>query len=314
MIQEPQLESNTSFYGKSKSNPFADTFSDPLCKLNLKETAEFVKSFPLPPPSINGPESNRSNFLDSSAQKREGVTSVVTHKKVLEAPPTPGRPVFSFSVGNLSRKSFPSKWDDAEKWLINSSCHDSPAHNSTKVSNAKQCDTFKQHQMEVSKAVSTFQRSASLNNHNSSAKAFKGGLGSMDVLPKGNDLYFFNFSGGTFTYRLLFIKLALFCAIIIFPSFCFLSCKRLMMVSTFALLYSYGHCPSHNVEFSSGFSMYLFDQILSNSINHISIISFELLAEICTVSRCIELASFQIGDKFLESELDIYELGYLQQL
>ncbi|KAM5579673.1 hypothetical protein ABKV19_009454 [Rosa sericea] len=180
---EPPLESNTSFYGKSKSNPFADTFPDPLCKLNLKETAEFVKSFPLPPPS-NGPESNRSNFLDSSAQKREGVTSVVTHKKVLEAPPTPGRPVFSFSVGNLSRKSFPSKWDDAEKWLISSSCHDSPAHHTTKVSNARQCDNFKQQQMEVSKAVSSFQRSTSLNNHNSSAKAFKGGLGSMDVLPK----------------------------------------------------------------------------------------------------------------------------------
>ena len=71
---------------------------------------------------------------------------------------------------------------------------------------------------------------------------------------------------------------------------------------------------SHNVEFSSGFSMYLFAQIFSNSINHISIISFKLLAEICTVSRCIELASFQNGAKFLESELDIYELGYLQQL
>lgn len=209
VIQEPPLESNTSFYGKSKSNPFADTFHDPLCKLNLKETAEFVKSFPLPPPS-NGPESNRSNFLDSSAQRREGVTSVVTHKKVLEAPPTPGRPVFSFSVGNLSRKSFPSKWDDAEKWLISSSCHDSPAHNNSKLNNSKQCDNFKQ-QMEVSKAVSSFQRSASLNNHNSSAKVFNGGLASIDVLPKGNHLYFFNFSGGTFTYWLLFIKLPPLC-------------------------------------------------------------------------------------------------------
>ncbi|KAI3775160.1 hypothetical protein L1987_49729 [Smallanthus sonchifolius] len=33
------------------------------------------------------------------------------------APSTQARPGFSFSVG--SRKSFPSKWDDAEKWLIN---------------------------------------------------------------------------------------------------------------------------------------------------------------------------------------------------
>lgn len=43
---------------------------------------------------------------------------------VVEAPPTPGRPVFSFNVG--SRKNFPSKWDDAQKWLI--SGPDSPAH------------------------------------------------------------------------------------------------------------------------------------------------------------------------------------------
>ncbi|KAI3803307.1 hypothetical protein L1987_31457 [Smallanthus sonchifolius] len=33
------------------------------------------------------------------------------------APSTQARPGFSFIVG--SRKSFPSKWDDAEKWLIN---------------------------------------------------------------------------------------------------------------------------------------------------------------------------------------------------
>ncbi|KAJ9559936.1 hypothetical protein OSB04_005096 [Centaurea solstitialis] len=39
---------------------------------------------------------------------------------VIEAPSTPGRPVFSFSVGNnVSRKNLvPSKWNDAEKWLV----------------------------------------------------------------------------------------------------------------------------------------------------------------------------------------------------
>ncbi|KAL4589318.1 hypothetical protein LXL04_002224 [Taraxacum kok-saghyz] len=42
---------------------------------------------------------------------------------VVEAPSTHNRPVFSFSFG--SRKNFPSKWDNAEKWLING--HDSPA-------------------------------------------------------------------------------------------------------------------------------------------------------------------------------------------
>ncbi|VFR00125.1 unnamed protein product [Cuscuta campestris] len=36
-----------------------------------------------------------------------------------DGPSTPGRPVFSFSVGNFSRKSIPSKWDDAEKWVVN---------------------------------------------------------------------------------------------------------------------------------------------------------------------------------------------------
>ncbi|KAI7734727.1 hypothetical protein M8C21_015434 [Ambrosia artemisiifolia] len=40
------------------------------------------------------------------------------------APGTQGRPGFSFIVG--SRKNFPSKWDDAEKWLING--HDSPTN------------------------------------------------------------------------------------------------------------------------------------------------------------------------------------------
>ena len=102
------------------SNPFAESFADPLCKLNLKETSEFVRSFPMP----------------ESTRRREGVSSVTATQRRLAAdaaPPTPGRPVFGFSSGspaNFPRKSFPSKWDDAEKWLISSSssCHDSPAH------------------------------------------------------------------------------------------------------------------------------------------------------------------------------------------
>ncbi|XP_076885773.1 uncharacterized protein LOC143535391 [Bidens hawaiensis] len=43
------------------------------------------------------------------------------------APTTLGRPGFSFAVG--SRKNIPSKWDDAEKWLINGHGHESPAAN-----------------------------------------------------------------------------------------------------------------------------------------------------------------------------------------
>ncbi|KAL7601956.1 hypothetical protein Lser_V15G25377 [Lactuca serriola] len=50
---------------------------------------------------------------------------VVTKMNVVEAPSTHGhgRPIFSFSFG--SRKNLPSKWDNAEKWLING--HESPA-------------------------------------------------------------------------------------------------------------------------------------------------------------------------------------------
>ncbi|XP_061340935.1 uncharacterized protein LOC133287359 [Gastrolobium bilobum] len=184
---ESPFEGNMSLYGKNKDNPFVDAFPDPLCKLNLRETSEFVKSFPMP----NGYAESRS-FLEVSAQRREGFNNnnnnnSVTQQRRLEAPPTPGRPVFSFSssVGrNLSRKSFPSKWDDAEKWLMSTSCHDSPAHNNMKVSSesskisTKQCDNFK-HQMldlseksrvtqgRVSKAVPNFQRSSSLDHHNS---------------------------------------------------------------------------------------------------------------------------------------------------
>ncbi|XP_043707480.1 uncharacterized protein LOC122656863 [Telopea speciosissima] len=105
------FEGNASFCNRNIENSFGDKIPDPLCKLNLRETSEFVKAFPM---ANNGAESRC--VLETPTQRR------------LEAPPTPGRPVFSFSVGNLPRKSFPSKWDDAEKWLINTSCHDSPAH------------------------------------------------------------------------------------------------------------------------------------------------------------------------------------------
>ena len=72
LYQEPPLECNTSFYGKSNDNPFVDTFPDPLCKLNLKETSDFVKSFPMANNITEG-----RGFLEVSAQrKREGVNSV----------------------------------------------------------------------------------------------------------------------------------------------------------------------------------------------------------------------------------------------
>ncbi|KAL2493352.1 Remorin family protein [Abeliophyllum distichum] len=184
------LEGSNGFCKTNTKNPFLDTFPDPLCKLNLKETSDFVKSFPV---ANNGTESR--DFFEVSAQRsrENGVDSVP--KRNVEAPPTPGRPIFSFSSGNFKRKSFPSKWDDAEKWLVSgSSCHDSPAHRHDliKPSEAskmfsKQCNGYKPHQPDifaekfrvteekVSKLVSNFQGALALDHHDS-ARAFNGNV------------------------------------------------------------------------------------------------------------------------------------------
>ena len=198
------MEDHTSFYKKAMKNPFADTFPDPLCNLNLKETSEFVKSFPM----ANHGTETRANSLDISAQRgREGGVSV-TKRNVLEAPSTPGRPIFNFTAGNFSRKNVPSKWDDAEKWLNNSisSCHDSPVYchglssktlEPSKIS--KQCEGFRPQaevfaeksrvvtEEKVSKAVSSIHGSVPLELH-VSARDFNGVLTSADVLLKGGHL------------------------------------------------------------------------------------------------------------------------------
>ncbi|ERM96045.1 hypothetical protein AMTR_s00129p00087850 [Amborella trichopoda] len=121
LFKEPAFEGNPSILSKGKENPFVEAFHDhhvPLCKLNLRETSDFVRAFPMARNSVDKP--------GLSSQKR------------LEAPLTPGRAAFTFNaiteptrspIGNFSRKNFPSKWDDAEKWLNSSgSCHESPAH------------------------------------------------------------------------------------------------------------------------------------------------------------------------------------------
>ncbi|XVE51781.1 hypothetical protein DITRI_Ditri02bG0068800 [Diplodiscus trichospermus] len=181
---EPPPETNASFYGQSKNNPFVDAFPDPLCKLNLKETSEFVKTFPMA--ASNNNKAGRGGFLDVSIQ-RERVNSITTQRRVFEAPSTPDRPVFSFGGGNLARKSFPSKWDDAEKWLISSSCHESPAHpikappESSKMT--KQCDNFKQAtDIFAEKSRVTEERVEKL------VTSLTGITGSKDVLLKGRDL------------------------------------------------------------------------------------------------------------------------------
>lgn len=155
------LEANNT----SIKNPFLDTFPDAICKVSLKETSEFVKSFPVP---------------ESRGILQSGDNNSVERRNIPEAPPTPGRPVFSFTNGHvgLARKSFPSKWDDAEKWLVSGgSCHENNnSHGLLKTLEqqqpsrmfSKQCSGYKPRMGEifaeksrvteerVSKVISTF--------------------------------------------------------------------------------------------------------------------------------------------------------------
>ncbi|XP_031499523.1 uncharacterized protein LOC116263862 [Nymphaea colorata] len=125
--KESPLEVNTSVDNKDTENPFAD-HTAPLCKLNLMETSEFVKSFPMAKPSADP-----KRFVGSPGNRVREAGLLIGQRRSLETPSTPGRPVSSFNatgspLANFSRKPFPSKWDDAEKWLISSSCNESPAH------------------------------------------------------------------------------------------------------------------------------------------------------------------------------------------
>ncbi|KAJ1696822.1 hypothetical protein LUZ63_005334 [Rhynchospora breviuscula] len=100
-----------------KETPIQVSIKDPLCNLNLKETSEFVNSMPF---KRSQSTSNRVLYNE----KREGI---------LDSPATPGfRPTFRSSPGNnfnFARKSMSSKWEDAEKWLVNSSSYkESPSH------------------------------------------------------------------------------------------------------------------------------------------------------------------------------------------
>ncbi|KAG8643172.1 uncharacterized protein LOC110626011 isoform X2 [Manihot esculenta] len=144
---EPALETNTSLYGQGKDNLFADTFQDPLCKLNLKETSEFVKSFPMP----HGSAECRG-FLEVPTQRsREGVDSV-TQRRV-EAPSTPESSKMQKENGNFKHQMEVF----AEK---------------SRVTEEK-----------VSKLVSSFQGSVALDQHNPGVTV-RGFSASSDVLLK----------------------------------------------------------------------------------------------------------------------------------
>lgn len=148
------LKTSKYLHPEVKDSPFDDTFLDPLCKINLKETTDLVKLFPM--------------------AKKDGGGTIKSN--VTEAPLTPGRPVFSFSVG--SRKNVPSKWDDAEKWLISGS--DSPAHHVKSPDFvSKNCSNRTQRQEnhhrteeKVSKAISVIQEDH--HHHHNSHRPFNG--------------------------------------------------------------------------------------------------------------------------------------------
>ncbi|KAJ3675535.1 hypothetical protein LUZ60_004577 [Juncus effusus] len=86
---------------------------------NLKETSDFVNTLPM----------EASTSVQRRREENDTTTNPYGTKK-LEGPGTPGRPIFfSFSPGHLYRKNVPSKWEDAEKWLVGTgSCNNSPVH------------------------------------------------------------------------------------------------------------------------------------------------------------------------------------------
>ncbi|KAG6538760.1 hypothetical protein ZIOFF_003888 [Zingiber officinale] len=95
-----------------RQNPFED------------EGSAFLKAFSMTTTKV---VNENTNLFDASVKRsREGMNHMAQRR--MEAPSTPGRPFVSFSLGQITRKNVPSKWDDAEKWLIGSPCHESPAH------------------------------------------------------------------------------------------------------------------------------------------------------------------------------------------
>ncbi|XP_062197774.1 uncharacterized protein LOC133900598 [Phragmites australis] len=124
---------------RGRRNSFGPTFSDPLSSLNLKETSEFVRSsFPMATMTRSSSSSSNghghhheasttssSSSSTASAQRRRAEPQV---QQVV--PATPGRPLQFFTSPAhhqqlvAPRRSVPSKWEDAEKWLRQSSDSD----------------------------------------------------------------------------------------------------------------------------------------------------------------------------------------------
>ncbi|PAN43399.1 hypothetical protein PAHAL_8G233500 [Panicum hallii] len=124
-------------------NVLGPTSSDPLCSLNLKETSGLVRtSFPMATmtrsSSSNG--HGRSSHQEASTTSSSSSSTASAQRRRAEPPPqvvpaTPGRPLQFFASPAhhhqlvAPRRSVPSKWEDAEKWLRQSS--DSDHHHGT---------------------------------------------------------------------------------------------------------------------------------------------------------------------------------------
>ncbi|KVH97897.1 uncharacterized protein LOC112511774 [Cynara cardunculus var. scolymus] len=143
--------------------------------MDLKSSSKYPSSHGVTPPNISCSNKNSKVFgdLQEHGVKKEkpflaGSLNLKETSNKRNAPPTPGRPLFSFS--NVSRKN--SKWNDAEKWLI-SDLHTKKSsygfvikqHHHTKLKPAAE--------EKVQKAVSI---------HHNSPRPFNGISDSLDVL------------------------------------------------------------------------------------------------------------------------------------
>ncbi|XP_010535234.1 PREDICTED: uncharacterized protein LOC104810585 [Tarenaya hassleriana] len=171
------------------TNPFAEAFpddDDPLCRINLKETADFVKSFPVLSNSKSGNNMGNERRESLSSQKSIGGGSSSSHRR--------GRQfeVYRYvSGGGGRRRNFPSKWVDAEKWVT--SGHESPAHSFKNSPSNIHFDGFKVKQQvdlvfseksrvteeKVTRTVSAFHGSPHVDHHSSyGVKGFNGSVSS----------------------------------------------------------------------------------------------------------------------------------------
>ncbi|TVU24196.1 hypothetical protein EJB05_26614 [Eragrostis curvula] len=120
-------------------NSFGPTFSDSHGSLNLKETtSEFARSsFPMATMARSSSSNGHGRHHDASSTSSSSSSAAsaqrrrADHHQQQVVPATPGRPLQFFTSPAhhhhqlvAPRRSVPSKWEDAEKWLRQSSDSD----------------------------------------------------------------------------------------------------------------------------------------------------------------------------------------------